>query len=61
MEKSSLAPPGETMAFKLGDEEGFRWVGAYEISADELLDGKRRKSNRNKAGAREKIDQGTAC
>ena len=39
-EKSSLAPPGETMAFKLGDEEGFRWVGAYEISADELLDGK---------------------
>lgn len=21
-----LAPPGETMAFKLGDEEGFRWV-----------------------------------
>ena len=25
-EKSSLAPPGETMAFKLGDEEGFRWV-----------------------------------
>ena len=34
-EKSSLAPPGETMAFKLGDEEGFLWVGAYEISADE--------------------------
>ena len=25
-EKSSLASPGETMAFKLGDEEGFRWV-----------------------------------
>ena len=25
-EKSSLAPPGETMAFKLGDEKGFRWV-----------------------------------
>lgn len=21
-----LAPPGETMAFKLGDEEDFRWV-----------------------------------
>ena len=28
------------MAFKLGDEEDFRWVGAYEISADDLLDGK---------------------
>ena len=39
-EKSSLAPPGETLAFKLGDDDGFRWVGAYEISADELLDGK---------------------
>ena len=43
-EKSSLAPPGETMAFKLGDEEGFRWVGAYEICADELLDGKEGKA-----------------
>lgn len=39
-EKSSLAPPGEILAFKLGDDDGFRWVGAYEISADELLDGK---------------------
>jgi hypothetical protein len=39
-EKSSLAPPGETLAFKLGDEGGFRWIGAYEISADELLNGK---------------------
>ena len=47
-EKSSLAPPGETMAFKLGDEEGFRWVGAYEISADELLDGKEGKATEAK-------------
>ena len=47
-EKSSLAPPGETMAFKLGDEEGFRWVGAYEISADELLDGKEGKPTETK-------------
>ena len=47
-EKSSLAPPGETMAFKLGDEEGFRWVGAYEISADELLDGKEGKTTETK-------------
>ena len=46
--KSSLAPPGETMAFKLGDEEGFRWVGAYEISADELLDGKEGKATETK-------------
>lgn len=47
-EKSSLAPPGETMAFKLGDEEGFRWVGAYEISVDELLDGKEGKATETK-------------
>ena len=47
-EKSSLAPPGETMAFKLGDEEGFRWVGAYEISTDDLLDGKEGKATETK-------------
>lgn len=47
-EKSSLAPPGETMAFKLGDEEGFRWVGAYEISTDELLDRKEGKATETK-------------
>ena len=47
-EKSSLAPPGETMAFKLGDEEGFRWVGAYEISADDLLDGEEGKPTETK-------------
>lgn len=39
-EKSSLAPPGETLAFKLGDEGGFRWIGGYDISADDLLNGK---------------------
>ena len=33
---------------KLGDEEGFRWVGAYEISADELLDGKEGKATETK-------------
>ena len=47
-EKSSLVPPGETMAFKLGDEEGFRWVGAYEISSDDLLDGKEGKPTETK-------------
>ena len=52
-EKSSLAPPGETMAFKLGDEEGFRWVGAYEISADELLDGKEGKATETKLEPRQ--------
>lgn len=36
-EKSSLAPPGQSLAFSLGDEKGFRWIGAYDISAEDLL------------------------
>ena len=35
-EKSSLAPPGQSLAFSLGDEKGFEWIGAYDITADEL-------------------------
>ena len=38
-EKSSLAPPGVSLAFSLGDEGGFRWVGEYNITADEMLSG----------------------
>jgi len=39
-DKSSLAPEGEPMAFSLGDNDGFRWIGKYDITADELLSGK---------------------
>ena len=38
-ENSSLAPPGVSLAFSLGDEGGFRWVGEYDITADEMLSG----------------------
>ena len=38
-EKSSLAPPGQSLSFSLGDEKGFEWIGAYDITADELLAG----------------------
>ena len=38
-EKSSLAPPGVSLAFSLGDEGGLRWVGEYDITADEMLSG----------------------
>ena len=38
-EKSSLAPPGVSLAFSPGDEGGFRWVGEYDITADEMLSG----------------------
>lgn len=50
-DKSSLAPPGPSIAFILGDEEGFRWVGDYDITADELLNGieKKRESKTQEA------------
>ena len=38
-EKSSLAPPGKSLAFSLGDADGFRWLGEYHLTADELLSG----------------------
>ena len=38
-DKSSLAPEGKPMAFSLGAESGFSWIGEYDITADELLSG----------------------
>lgn len=37
--KSSLAPAGMPLAFSLTEKEGFKWLGEYEISEDELLYG----------------------
>ena len=44
-EKSSLAPPGPSLAFMLGDEEGFRWIGPVDLSADEVLSGYQEKKD----------------
>jgi len=39
-DKSSLAPEGKSMAFNLGNDEGFHWIEGYDsITADELLCG----------------------
>ena len=39
-DKSSLAPEGKTVAFNLGNEEGFYWLDGYgDITAEELLSG----------------------
>ena len=39
-DKSSLAPEGKSLAFGLGDEEGFRWLDGYDgITSEELLCG----------------------
>lgn len=43
-DKSSLAPEGAPIAFELNRESGFRWIGKYEISIDELLNGFSRES-----------------
>ncbi len=37
--KSSLAPEGKSVAFRLDKETGFQWSGEYDISADDLLSG----------------------
>ncbi len=39
-DKSSLAPEGHSLAFALGDEDGFRWLDGYgDMTSDELLCG----------------------
>lgn len=40
--KSSLAPEGGAVAFRLDPEQGFQGAGPYDISVDELLSGSRR-------------------
>ena len=37
--KSSLAPEGDPIAFELNKETGFRFIGQYDISVDDLLNG----------------------
>ena len=54
-EKSSLAPPGQSLAFSLGDEKGFAWIGAYDITADELLAGTDTTRTENKTAQAETL------
>jgi RecA/RadA recombinase len=37
--KSSLAPEGCSIAFELVSNGGFRWIGPYDVTADDLLSG----------------------
>ena len=50
--KSSLAPEGEPIAFELNKETGFRFIGKYDISVDDLLNGT---SSVSKVGQAEKL------
>ena len=40
--KSSLAPEGKFIAFRLDKDTGIEWIGEYDISADDLLSGDNR-------------------
>lgn len=52
-DKSSLAPEGKSMAFNLGNENGFSWLEGYsDITADELLCGY---SNETKTSIAERL------
>lgn len=46
--KNSLAPEAKSIAFRLGEENGFEWIGEYNITADDLLTGNT-KGSRQKA------------
>ena len=37
--KSSLAPEAKSLAFRLSEENGFEWIGDYDVTADDLLSG----------------------
>lgn len=47
--KSSLAPEGMPIAFRMDREKGFEWIGEYDISVDELLSGERKGQKTNNA------------
>ena len=37
--KNNLAPEGRSVAFEMVSSGGIRWIGYYDISADDLLSG----------------------
>ena len=37
--KNNLAPEGKAIAFELDPASGFRWIGEYPVTIDELLSG----------------------
>lgn len=47
--KNSLAPEAKSIAFRLGGENGFEWIGEYDITADDLLTGNTKGSKQKAA------------
>jgi RecA-family ATPase len=48
-DKNSLAPEGTSVAFELDEQNGFRWLGQYDITVEELLAGANFESKVRKA------------
>ena len=61
--KSSLAPEGKSIAFRLDKDTGFEWIGEYDISADDLLSGDNRgqKSHAAKEFLKEVLASGSVA
>lgn len=59
-DKSSLAPEGEPVAFELNKDTGFKWIGHYDITIDDLLSGvtREKKSDLAENLIREKLADG---
>ena len=53
--KSNLVPPGASLTFELDSANGFRWCGAYDVSIDELLSGKKQAPESQSSKARQLI------
>ena len=45
----SLSPEGKAIAFRLDKNNGFEWIGEYDISADEVLNGEGKGQKTRKA------------
>ncbi len=55
-DKSSLAPEGKSMAFNLGNEEGFHWLSGYDdLTSDDVLNGFVSDKVESKTGQAEEI------
>lgn len=39
--KNNLAPEGKAIAFELNEINGFRWIGQYDVTVDDILNGEK--------------------
>jgi RecA/RadA recombinase len=60
-DKNSLAPEGQSIAFELSEENGFRWLGCTNATVDDVLNGKAKcetKTSLMEAELREMLNDG---